>query len=166
MAEKTRFDLVPMAAVAQIADVLAHGAAKYSPNNWARGTEWSRYYAAAMRHLAAFWGGEDIDPDSGLSHLAHAGCCLVFLLEYQRNGWGTDDRFLGPDSAPFTKDDGRGAPAPEEPQPCDLDWDVVGHLPEGVAPVPKRCCWVDPQGQAHCELAQQSAIDLDDDGLS
>ena len=161
MAEKTRYDLIPMAAVGQIADVLAHGAAKYSPNNWARGTEWSRYYAAAMRHLAAFWGGEDIDPDSGLSHLAHAGCCLLFLIEYQRNSWGTDDRFLGPDSEVFTKDDGRGAP-----EPGDLDWSQVGCIPEGTAPQAKRCCWVDPNGSPRCADAQQGAIDLDDDGLS
>jgi len=34
------------------------------------------------------------------------GCCLLFLLEYQRNGWGTDDRFRGPDQEAFRKDDG------------------------------------------------------------
>lgn len=161
MAEKTRYDLVPMAAIGQIADVLTHGAAKYGANNWARGTEWSRYYAAAMRHLAAFWSGEDTDSESGLSHLAHAGCCLVFLLEYQRNGWGTDDRFLAPDGAPFSKDDGR-SPEPELPQ---LDWDQVGHIPEGTAPAIKRCCWVDPAGDARCQEAGQQAIELDDDGL-
>jgi hypothetical protein len=160
--EKTRFDLVPMGAVAQIADVLAHGAAKYQAHNWARGTEWSRYYAAALRHLAAWSQGEDLDPDSGLSHLAHAGCCIVFLLEYQRHDWGSDDRFRGPDGAAFTKDDGRSHQI-ELPQ---LDWDQVGHLPGGNAPVVKRCCWVDPAGESHCEDKPAGAINDDDDGLS
>jgi hypothetical protein len=41
-----------------------------------------------------------------MSHLAHAGCCLLFLMEYQRNGWGTDDRFRGPDQERFQKFDG------------------------------------------------------------
>lgn len=104
---KTRFDLVPFAAIGEIADVLAYGAEKYSANNWCRGTAWSRYYAALCRHLFAWWGGEDRDPETGFSHLAHAGCCLLFLIEYQRNGWGSDDRFNGPDGESFTKDDGR-----------------------------------------------------------
>ena len=103
---KTRFDLIPFAAVGEIADVLAYGAEKYEANNWARGTNWGRYFAALCRHLFAWWGGEDKDPETGFSHLAHAGCCLIFLMEYQRNNWGTDDRFTGPDGSTFTKDDG------------------------------------------------------------
>ena len=106
---KTRYDLVPFGALAQIADVLAYGADKYEANNWARGTAWSRYFSALCRHIFAWWCGEDLDSETGLSHLAHAGCCLLFLLEYQRNGWGSDDRFRGPDSQPFTKHDGRVA---------------------------------------------------------
>lgn len=109
MSPKTRFDLIPYAAVGEIADVLAFGADRYGANNWCRGTDWSRYFAALCRHVFAWWRGEDKDPDSGLSHLAHAGCCLLFLMEYQRNGWGGDDRFHGPDGDPFIKDDGRAS---------------------------------------------------------
>ena len=103
---KTRFDLIPFASVGEIADVLAHGADKYSDNNWCRGTNWGRYFSALCRHVFAWWRGEDKDPETGFSHLAHAGCCLIFLMEYQRNGWGTDDRFTGPDGTDFIKFDG------------------------------------------------------------
>jgi|TARA_X000001382_G_C3154999_1_gene174237 hypothetical protein len=104
--EKTRFDLVPWEAVGDIADVLSIGARKYSANNWCRGTEWGRYFAALCRHIFAWWRGEDLDRETGKSHLAHAGCCLLFLMEYQRNNWGIDDRFTGPDGQQFTKNDG------------------------------------------------------------
>lgn len=160
---KTRYDLVPFGAVGAIADVLAYGAEKYGAHNWTRGAAWSRYFAALCRHLFAWWRGELADPDTGHSHLAHAGCCLLFLLEYQLQGWGEDDRFRQPDSEPFHKDDGRGKLL------MDLDWDQVGHIPAGTAPSPTRCCWVDPDGQARCQdLATAAAVagsGDDDDGL-
>jgi hypothetical protein len=95
-----------------IAEVLTFGAAKYDDNNWCRGARWGRYYSALLRHLFAWWRGEDLDRETGLSHLAHAGCCLVFLMEYQRNGWGSDDRFRGSDGNTFQKHDGTTAEAP------------------------------------------------------
>ena len=105
-AQKARLELVPWAAVNEIAEVLTFGAAKYDANNWCRGARWGRYFAALLRHLFAWWRGEELDPETGLSHLAHAGCCLMFLMEYRRNGWGSDDRFTGPDAEPFQKHDG------------------------------------------------------------
>ena len=104
-ASKPRLELLPGPALEQIAEVLTYGATKYDANNWCRGARWGRYYAALLRHLFAWWRGEDRDQETGLSHLAHAGCCLVFLMEYQRNSWGSDDRFRGPDGQPFRKDD-------------------------------------------------------------
>lgn len=140
MTTKTRFDLVPFAAIGEIADVLAYGANKYSANNWCRGTEWGRYFSALCRHLFAWWRGENRDPETGFSHLAHAGCCLLFLMEYQRNQWGTDDRFLGPDGETFTKHDGRSSAEPAQ------------------------ACWVDPTGQMRCAQLQQGELNNDDDG--
>lgn len=105
-ATKPRLELLPSAALEQIAEVLTYGAAKYDANNWCRGARWGRYFAALLRHVFAWWRGEDRDAETGFSHLAHAGCCLLFLMEYQRNGWGTDDRFRGPDQEPFQKFDG------------------------------------------------------------
>jgi len=60
--------------------------------NWERGMGWGRVFGAAMRHLWAWWAGEDKDPETGLSHLAHALCCVMFLATYERRGVGHDDR--------------------------------------------------------------------------
>lgn len=93
---KPRLDLLPTSALEEVAKVMAAGAAKYDDHNWRKGTAWSRYYAAALRHLFAWWRGEDNDPETGLSHLAHATCCLLFILEYARGGKRhekNDDRY-------------------------------------------------------------------------
>ncbi len=64
-----------------VAKVLTFGASKYGPNNWQRLNDFSeRYYAAVLRHLFAYGGGEATDPESGLPHLAHAACGALFLL--------------------------------------------------------------------------------------
>jgi dATP/dGTP diphosphohydrolase len=91
---KTRLDLVPPEGVLAVADILAVGAKKYAARNWEQGMEWSRPYAAAQRHLYAWWGGEDRDPDTNKSHLWHACCNLFFLIAYEARGKGTDDRPL------------------------------------------------------------------------
>ena len=57
------------------------GAAKYGADNWQHvPNARQRYFDAAMRHLLAWWDGERLDAESGLPHLAHAGCCILFLL--------------------------------------------------------------------------------------
>jgi hypothetical protein len=68
------------------------GSKKYGDYNWAKGMKWSRMYAAALRHLFAFWEGQDLDEESGISHLAHLGCCAQFLIYYQGRHIGEDDR--------------------------------------------------------------------------
>lgn len=91
--EKPRTDLVPSSLVIEVGKVLGFGADKYADENWRSGCDWSRMYGAALRHLLAWHEGEDLDPESGLSHLAHASCCIAFLIEYQRTSTGTDNRF-------------------------------------------------------------------------
>ena len=82
--DKLRYDLVPPSALEKIVDVLTYGAKKYAPENWKKVEEPERrYIAAAMRHIEAFRKGERLDPESGLPHLAHAACCLMFILEVQ-----------------------------------------------------------------------------------
>lgn len=90
--EKTRLELLPTEALEEIAKVLAFGAKKYNDWNWAKGMSWSRVIGAALRHLFAWGRGESRDVESGLSHLSHCGCCILFLLSYELKGLGTDDR--------------------------------------------------------------------------
>lgn len=78
---KVRFGLVPPSSLKQIAAVMTFGAQKYLPNNWQQipdGVE--RYTESLLRHVEAFRSGEHVDPDFRLHHLAHAGCCVMFLL--------------------------------------------------------------------------------------
>ena len=91
--KKLRTDLLPVSFLTQLAGVLGFGAKKYGDHNWKAGINYNRLYGATLRHLIAFWGGEDIDPESGLSHLAHAGCNIAFLTEFQakKNKYGKFD---------------------------------------------------------------------------
>jgi len=75
-----------------IGKVLAFGARKYAAGNWALGMDWSRPIDALERHWNAWKGGERNDPESGLNHLWHVGCCLMFLVAYEARGIGRDDR--------------------------------------------------------------------------
>jgi hypothetical protein len=83
---KPDYTLLPWDAVEEVVKVLDFGAKKYDRDNWkyvddAR----NRYLAAAFRHMAAYARGEQVDPETGLSHMAHAGCCVLFLLSMEKN---------------------------------------------------------------------------------
>ena len=84
--------LVATEFIVGIADVLTIGAEKYDADNWKRGMDYRRVYSSMQRHLNAWFGGEDVDPETGKSHLYHAGCCLMFLTSYQHHGVGEDNR--------------------------------------------------------------------------
>lgn len=90
--DKPRTDLLPVLALEEVVKVFTYGAKKYSARNWEKGFVWSRPYGACIRHLFAYWRGETIDPESGISHLAHAVCNALFLLEFEIRRTGTDDR--------------------------------------------------------------------------
>jgi hypothetical protein len=90
--DKLRYDLIPPELLEETARVLTYGAVKYSERNWEKGMAWHRPFGALMRHMWAWWGGEDRDPETGFSHLAHAACCIAFLITYERRSIGTDDR--------------------------------------------------------------------------
>ena len=79
---KPRTDLYPPGSLLEIARVLGHGADKYCDNGYREVPDATRRYtAAALRHVLAFMQGERVDPESGLHHLAHAACSLMFVIE-------------------------------------------------------------------------------------
>lgn len=88
-----RYDLIPTPALAVLARHYGVGAQKYAEHNWRKGYEWSKSYAALQRHANAFWNGEDIDEETGSSHMAavafHAFALLTFIEEQP----DFDDRF-------------------------------------------------------------------------
>lgn len=97
---KLRMELLSMTALRGTAAVLTFGAKKYAAHNWRKGIEYSRLIGAAFRHLAAFAAGTDIDEESGLPHIDHLACCVMFLQELSRTRKDLDDRYTA------------------EPQPC------------------------------------------------
>jgi hypothetical protein len=92
---KPPLSLLPYGPLEEIAKVLDFGAKKYGTHNWCKGMSWSRLSDAALRHIFAWVWGEECDQETGFSHLAHAACCLLFLLDYIQTISGTDDRWNG-----------------------------------------------------------------------
>lgn len=90
---KPRLDLIPREAMEGLGRVLAFGAIKYSAGNWSKGIEYSRLIAATFRHLIAFASGEDLDPESRLSHIHHAQCNLAFLAYMIEHRKDLDNRW-------------------------------------------------------------------------
>ena len=115
-----RHDLLPVEALGKVARHYGVGAEKYSAHNWRKGYEWSKSYSALQRHATAFWGGEDIDAETGSPHMAavvfHALALLTFMDEQQK----FDDRYrpekpdlnlkalLGLDQSDFVLAHGKG----------------------------------------------------------
>lgn len=81
---KPMWDLLPFNSIEGIVDVLTFGANKYEPNGWMKVPDAKRrYFSALMRHIKAYRDGKAIDEESGLPHLHHALCNLVFLSELE-----------------------------------------------------------------------------------
>lgn len=82
---KARFDLIEPEFEEDVALILTMGANKYAPNSWQNVEDGvNRYYAALRRHINAWRKGEKTDPESGMSHLAHAACNIMFLMHAER----------------------------------------------------------------------------------
>jgi len=91
--QKPRMDLLDADFLTEVAGVLTFGANKYEASNWRKGIAISRLIAAIYRHLGAINKGEDRDPESGLMHTGHLGCCVQFLDWMLKNRPDLDDRW-------------------------------------------------------------------------
>lgn len=86
-AGKLMWDLLPWSAVEQVVAVLNYGAEIHGEESWKQ-VEPKRYFAAAMRHLVKYFvKRERFDKDSGLHHLAHAACNILFMLWLDDEKW-------------------------------------------------------------------------------
>ena len=97
--EKPRMDLLSSSWVEGVSDVLTFGARKYDAHNWRKGLARSRLLGACLRHVFAYLRGEDCDPETGLLHLYHASCCLMFASELHFTRPDLDDRYKAPSSS-------------------------------------------------------------------
>lgn len=88
---KWRLSLLPIKPLVEIIQVLEFGAKKYAEGNWKKVPDGRRrYFDACIRHLTAWFLGERKDPESGFNHLAHAGCCLFFLMQIDEDNYCDD----------------------------------------------------------------------------
>ena len=104
--DKIRMELIQPVLFEEVGKVLTFGAKKYEAFNWMKGNglDSMRIYGSIQRHLNSWRDGEDNDKESGLLHLSHAACELMFLLQFQVKGGSTDTRpiFNGENSSPLT----------------------------------------------------------------
>jgi hypothetical protein len=121
--KKVPFSCVPANVIAEIALGLMEGARKYRRHNYrAVGVRASVYYDAALRHLMGWWEGEDIDKDSGMSHISKALSCLTVLRDAMMNEKWEDDRPPKNSNQEWVKDANKKA---EE---------IINKYPEGLEP--------------------------------
>jgi hypothetical protein len=117
---KPSISLLPFRVLAEVAKAMQWGlsSGKYVRDGWRLSTnDWSDVYDAGIRHVGQWWDGEELDPESGVSHLAHGICNFMFLLYYSLTGARGDNRFIeAPQTAPVNE------PEPEKDR-CDCGGD-------------------------------------------
>lgn len=90
---KAPMSTIPTPALHLLGLAMLEGALKYGRHNYRRaGIRFSVYYDAVMRHMNAWWEGEDLDPDSGLPHPVKAMACLAIMTDALAMGNANDDR--------------------------------------------------------------------------
>jgi hypothetical protein len=89
---KPPMNLLDPLVLEEMSRVMGYGAQKYAKYNWMKGLAHGRVFAAAMRHMCAYWRGEDRDPETSIHHLAHALCSLMMLFGLVMRETGEDDR--------------------------------------------------------------------------
>lgn len=87
-------------ALMELGNVAGYGGKKYARSNYLKGYKWSLNYDAMNRHMLAFWSGEELDPESGMPHMAHAAWHALALTSFAKHKLGTDDRWTAPKPTP------------------------------------------------------------------
>lgn len=91
--QKPYFSTIPGQVLGELGLAMLEGAVKYRRHNYrVVGVKASTYFDAAQRHLLSWWEGEDIDPESGASHLVKAMACLVVVRDAELQDVLVDDR--------------------------------------------------------------------------
>ena len=115
---KVPLHLVPPSAKHFLALAFKDGAEKYGPYNWREHkVSASIYYAAAQRHIDAWWDGEDLSSDAKVHHLGHAMACMAILLDAMTVDKLNDDRPLA--GAASSLQAAFGLPATDPGTPAD-----------------------------------------------
>ena len=95
---KPKISSTPVIGIREMGKVFELGAKKYGRFNWRlHSVSATVYYDASWRHLSAWFEGEDIDPESGVSHLAHVMACMTILMDAEAEGMFNDNRALAED---------------------------------------------------------------------
>lgn len=92
---KLKMELIPVEMMNAMARGFTYGAGKYSARNWELGLSWGRLFGSVLRHLFAFWGGDEIDKESGIPHLHLASSALAMLVATVDRHPENDDRIAG-----------------------------------------------------------------------
>ena len=92
---KPALQWIPYEPLTDIAKVFEYGAIKYGQHNFKGGMKWSKMVGSILRHTYKFMNGENLDDESGLPHLAHAGACVMMLLYFYKHHPDLDDRATG-----------------------------------------------------------------------
>lgn len=95
---KLDYSLLPPLALEELTKVMMMGKDKYGRNTWQKLPDWrNRYFAALQRHLWAWKKGEEIDPESGLSHLSHVLTNAAFMSELERKEKESEEKEINKD---------------------------------------------------------------------
>ena len=126
--KKIPFSTLPAPVLGEVALAMMEGALKYGRHNYrAVGARSSVYYDAALRHITSWWEGDDIDEDSGISHITKAIACLLVLRDSQMQGNCTDDRPPSSESGWIKKQNeiakGLIEKYPNPPKPYTIDYE-------------------------------------------
>lgn len=91
-AKDAKYNLIPVGALEELAKLYGFGATKYAPRNWEKGYEFSLSYDALQRHANQWWGGENVDKETQLSHLASVAWHAFTLMTLLQTHPEMDDR--------------------------------------------------------------------------